>query len=55
MLRQSSRAVNAAVDATVALLDGGALRIFDGPRPTSPDVGVPLGLMGVGRGVWEIS
>src|SRR5262245_54014080 len=36
-VRQARRAVDAAVDAVTALLNGGALRIYSGPRPSSAD------------------
>lgn len=36
-LRQAGRAVDAAVDAVAALLNGGALRIYSGPRPRTAD------------------
>jgi len=35
--RQARRAVDAAADAVVALLNGGGLRIYSGPRPRSAD------------------
>src|SRR5262245_55038321 len=39
--RQARAAVDAAVDAVTALLDGGALRIYSGPRPATADASPP--------------